>query len=429
MQELQTIAQQTLDALKAAGASDAQVTVTRHEQDEFTAEAGKLTLLRSTRAGGVSMKALVDGRKGVSTLNSLDAADIEQAAQECVQSAQGATPDKAEQIAPLTENGDFSSGVLSPDRETLFARTAEFLADVAREFPTISLESVTADYGHETAVVMNTHGVCFTDESGAYGFGAMFSAKEGADTSSFNNIGVSLEKLDEPFLRIGNHRLQLAQSAASVHTVPFGEKLVGTVVLTPECFGELLSEAVGTFCGDSAILDGTSPWKDKLGQAVAAPLLTVRCAPHDPRVVCGERICEGYRAQDADVIREGVLAHFLLSQYAANKTGHPRFPNGGENLIVEGGEEPLDKLIAGIERGLLVGRFSGGAPGGNGDFSGVAKNSFLIEHGQLTHAVSETMIAGNLAELLQNIRALSAETLFDGNVVLPYAVADGVTIS
>ena len=58
-------------------------------------------------------------------------------------------------------------------------------------------------------------------------------------------------------------------------------------------------------------------------------------------------------------------------------------------------------------------RFSGGMPGVNGDFSGVAKNSFLIENGKVTTPISETMISGNLAEMLNSIIAVSADTVCD----------------
>jgi PmbA protein len=376
------------------------------------------------------MKALIGGRKGVSALNSLDEDSLDSCARECVESARGAEPDPDEQIAPLTENGSFISGVLQSDRAALYDRSAEFLEDVGRDFPTVCLEQVTADYSRDRAVYMNTNGVVFEEEGGEYGFGAMFSAKEGEDASSFNFFGVTLDNLDAPFISLGNHRLLLLQSAASVRTEPFGEKTVGKIVLTPECFGELLSEALGTFCGNSAIIEGTSPWKDKLGTTVASPFLTVAARPFDPRIVCGERVNEGERSADADIISGGVLQSFLLSRYAANKTGHRRFPNGGGHLIVHGEKNAsLAQMVSGIKRGLLVGRFSGGQPGGSGDFSGVAKNSFLIENGEITRAVSETMISGNLQELMKNILAVSSETLCDGNVVLPYALCDGITMS
>jgi PmbA protein len=70
---------------------------------------------------------------------------------------------------------------------------------------------------------------------------------------------------------------------------------------------------------------------------------------------------------------------------------------------------------------ILVGRFSGGEPGINGDFSGVAKNSFLIEGGKIVGAASETMISGNLADMLFNLVDISSETVFDGVSILPYA--------
>ncbi|HZK29555.1 MAG TPA: metallopeptidase TldD-related protein, partial [Clostridia bacterium] len=77
----------------------------------------------------------------------------------------------------------------------------------------------------------------------------------------------------------------------------------------------------------------------------------------------------------------------------------------------------------------LVGRFSGGNPGTSGDFSGVAKNTFLIENGEVKDALSETMVSGNLADLLVNIRAISSELVKDGSSVLPWIAFNGVVVS
>ena len=98
-------------------------------------------------------------------------------------------------------------------------------------------------------------------------------------------------------------------------------------------------------------------------------------------------------------------------------------------MVMRPGDRSLEEIIASIEKGILVGRFSGGQPSTNGDFSGVAKNSFLIENGKITHAVSETMISGNLADMLQNVVAISRERVADGSSVLPYAAFDGITVS
>ena len=177
-------------------------------------------------------------------------------------------------------------------------------------------------------------------------------------------------------------------------------------------------------------MTGTSPWKEKLGEQVADERLTISIAPLDGRIVCGERITgEGFPAENYDLIKNGRLNAFALSLYSANKLGLSRAKNDSDNIIIEAGDKPLDEIIASIDRGILVGRFSGGAPAPNGDFSGVAKNSFLIENGKIGPALSETMISGNFAEMLFRLRGVSKEQIAAGLFVLPYLAFDGITIS
>ena len=102
------------------------------------------------------------------------------------------------------------------------------------------------------------------------------------------------------------------------------------------------------------------------------------------------------------LIEAGVLKNFSLSRYGASKTGLKRSANSGSTMVFGNGDTPLEELIAGVEKGILLGRFSGGEPGPAGDLSGVAKNSFLIENGKVTKPLSEVMIAGNLGDMLRD---------------------------
>ncbi len=76
-----------------------------------------------------------------------------------------------------------------------------------------------------------------------------------------------------------------------------------------------------------------------------------------------------------------------------------------------------------------MGGFSGGEPGANGEFSGVAKNSFYVENGEIKGAVMETMINGNLQDVFRNVTAVSKELVSDGRMAFPYLATEGVTIS
>ncbi|MBR3643336.1 MAG: TldD/PmbA family protein, partial [Parasporobacterium sp.] len=103
--------------------------------------------------------------------------------------------------------------------------------------------------------------------------------------------------------------------------------------------------------------------------------------------------------------------------------------NTGNDLVVEPGDRTLEEMIASVDKGLIMGAYSGGEPGANGEFSGVAKNSFLIENGKIKCAVSETMVNGNLGEAFKHIRGISKELRCDGGSVIPYIAVDGIVIS
>jgi PmbA protein len=258
----------------------------------------------------------------------------------------------------------------------------------------------------------------------------MYSAHEGEKTTSFNYF--DLETLDPhaDLLSLGMAREMLRRAVEELDAAPFTGKFVGTAVLSPYCLLDLISVITGSFAGDYALIEGTTPWKNSLGKQVAGESFTLRVIPNDPRVICGEKITvDGYRSKDYTVIENGVLKSFCLTEYGARRTGLKRAPSTSDCVEIAPGNLTPEQLFSGIDRGILVCRFSGGEPASNGDFSGVAKNSFLIENGKVTTPVSETMISGNMAEMLNNVRGFSKETVCDGSTVLPYAAFDGVTVS
>ena len=86
-------------------------------------------------------------------------------------------------------------------------------------------------------------------------------------------------------------------------------------------------------------------------------------------------------------------------------------------------------MIKNIDKGILLCRSSGGYPSDAGDFSGVAKNSYYIENGQIKHPLIETMVSGNISDMLLNIRDISNKNINFGNKILPWIAFDGLTIS
>ncbi len=430
MKTNQEIAIYALEALKKAGADHAQCMVATGKTDEFNVDGGEFSLMRSLFNSAISLKALKDGKKGIITANRLDKESIDNAVKECVAAAESSVADEAESIAEKGNNENFVSGVLTPDRDLHFDRIREFMEDVRRDYPKIMVEQLITKYSHSERVFMNTNGVEYSYERGCYDLETMFSAHEGETASSFNGYGINFLDLDKKLIDLWLQRTLLAESEKQLYTKPVSGKFVGKLLITPACLAEILFTAFNNFISDGTIIDGTSPWKEMLGKQVAPEMLTISTRPLDDRVICGERFtAEGYRSENMDIIRDGVLNSFMLSNYGSRKTGYPRALNMSSNLVVKPGNTSLEQLIQGVDRGIVLNRFSGGQPGTNGDFSGVAKNSFLIENGKVTDAISETMINGNLSDLFKQVIGISSETVCDGVTVLPWMLFDGVTIT
>ncbi|MEZ4812444.1 MAG: metallopeptidase TldD-related protein, partial [Caldisericia bacterium] len=79
--------------------------------------------------------------------------------------------------------------------------------------------------------------------------------------------------------------------------------------------------------------------------------------------------------------------------------------------------------------GILVGRYSGDIDPSSGDFSGSVKGGYLIENGRKTQPLLGTMIAGNIYDCIQNISAISSDTVSLIDVFIPSIRLEGVTVS
>lgn len=430
MNELKKAAQYILDSLRASGADCAQVSVSEGRVEEFNVDAGEFSLIRSVFNSGASMKAIKDKKKGTASVNQLDKEAVDNAVNECMQAANTGVEDEALSIAEKEENCDFVSGVLSPDKERFFDSLIKFTDDVKEQFPEIMLEQVIASYSYGKHVFMNSNGVLFTEEDGSYSVSIMYSAHNENAVTSFNCVAVDYLDPSQDILSCADVRTMFERAVKELEAVPFSGKFTGTAVFSPACLCDFVSTITDSFTGDLSLIEGTSPWKNSLGKQVADPSFTLSVVPLDDEIVCGERITgDGYKAENFDVIKNGVLESFCLSEYAARKTGLTRAKSTSGCIKVHSGDKTLEEIIKDIDNGILVCRFSGGEPAGNGDFSGVAKNSFLIKDGVIASPLSETMISGNLAEMLRCVKGISSESVNYGACIMPYAAFGGITVS
>lgn len=425
----QEIGPYCLEALQRAGAQKAQCLLHQTEKHELNVASDRISLLRTTHNASVHLTGILDDCKGTLTINKLDQAALDQAAADVVALARASAPDSAYDIAEQQPAQTFARGPETPERDLMYDKLHHYLKYCKTTYPNTIQEEIQFDFTAARRYFHNSNGVNFTERQGCYNFGAMFTSKDGTQASSFNYSGFASKHLEHDLHAFGSLDTLLRQSAEQTTTQKLPGKMTGDLIITPDCCYEFV-EFVTHFLRDYALISGTSIFKDKLFQPIADARFTLHSRPVADEIADGYYFTDdGYAAQNSTIIEQGRLMSFLLSLYGSRKTQRSRAVNDGEAYVIEPGECPLDKMIRSVRKGILLCRFSGGNPSDNGDFSGVAKNSYYIENGEIQYPLSETMLSGNLARLLHSIRQISQERINFGHATFPWIRVVDVTLS
>ena len=418
------------ESLRRANIDKFQCSLSDKTQYEMNLEGTEFSLIRTNVGSTLNITVIQDHRKGDITLNRLDPQSIDEAVRAVIELASTSQQDKVNDISPSQEPQEFSAGPEQPDAERMYALLKEYRQQLPQAFPLIKLMETIFTFSHTVSRFINSSGVDFVTSKGMYSLVTIFSSKDGEKTSSFNYTGFSLKDLEQSLLDRASLKSLLRQSVEHLNSKPLQGKFVGDVVITPDCLSGIIHYYVSSYLSDRALISGTSLLKDDMGKEVASAKLTLASKPVSPEISDGYFVTpDGFAAENVTVIDKGVLKSFMLSLYGANKTKLERARNAGGCWVVEAGDKTFEEIVKGVKKGILLARYSGGNPSASGDISGVAKNSYYIENGEIMYPVSETMISGNLLELFKNIEAISQERIDFGSAILPYIHASGVTIS
>jgi PmbA protein len=212
-----------------------------------------------------------------------------------------------------------------------------------------------------------------------------------------------------------------------------------TVIYDPRAANSLLGHLAGAISGP-AIARGTSFLKDKMGQAIFAPGITIADDPHRQRGLRSRPFdAEGVATTRRNVVEDGRLTTWILSLSSARQlgletTGHAVRGTSGPpspattNLYLEPGKLSPEALMADIRNGFYVTEMMGmGVNGITGDYSRGAAG-FWIENGQITYPVSEVTIAGNLKDMFRQLTPAN-DLVFRYGINAPTLRVEGMTVA
>lgn len=429
MQALHRSAEQALAAMAQGGFEQAQVSLRQTGLTEVNIINDEASLLRSHEKTQLTLLGLTGQRKASTALDIdtlQDSAALQRAVAQLHADAQAAPVDDANAVSS-GQQLTLTQGPQQAELELLVDKTRELLDWRARHAPLFRLGEGMVAHRRVQTVTLTSSGSALSSSVGSYAIDAIGAARSGRQASSFCFSGGScneLRTLDaaEAF-GIG---AMMTDAVASLDPQPLKNKFSGDLVLSPMAVSSLLEWLLSQL-GDERLISHSSIYQARVGQPIAVPAFTLRSRFDGAGVAAVSS--DAFVAAPVQAVQQGRLTTLLPSLYGARRTGLPHVPTASGGWSVDAGDTPLAELIAGVRQGALVGRFSMGRPAASGDFSGVIKNGFLIEDGQRGPALAETMVAGNMAQMLQSITAISRERIDSGSVVLPWLRVSGMHFS
>jgi len=419
--------EQLLELALQSGAQEAEVYQSRSLARPVFFEANRLKQLESSQSEGVALRLWRDGRPGLAV------AYGPAEAQNLVDRALAMTALNEPELVELTEARtdrypDLGKVVAV---EELVKMGKEAIAQIRDVYPEVLCDAE-LECDEETTRLINSKGLdChYTDTTLSCSLGvewvrgedflSVYDGQTERGTLSSENIVQSILQ-----------RLNWAQEnvASPVGRVP--------VLLTAKA-ADLLWDTIQAALNGKQVLEGSSPWSDRLTQVVTSETLTLFQQPDTGPYSCPFDD-EGTPTESLLFIREGQLLRFYCDRTTGRllgtgttgsgfRPGMGSYPTPGlVNLLIQPGTGSLEQLIQQLDQGLVVDQLLGGGADISGDFSVNVELGYRVQNGQITGRVKDTMISGNVYAVLKQLVALGGDADWNGPCYTPSLIVEGIS--
>jgi len=426
---MRELIENTLKRAKRKGAQFADLRIVEGSQTAVKVEDGRADKISHSTVNGAGLRVLVNGAWGFAPTNEISSEALQQCADDAISMAGAASSSVTErgvvaEVEPV-EAKVSTSYQMNPADVPLADRvtTAFEFEKVAREQDPARIVNTVASYADSAAQMYmgNTFGSYIEYESVRSRIGVAVTTQEdnirqqAADYKA-NSAGYELIKETDPDEFAGCVARQ-ALKLLSAAPPPAGKF---EVIVDPKICGLLVHEAFGHNCEADAVWAGNSIVAGKVGEQVAAPIITI---VDDPTLAGANGSYqydhEGIPAQRHVLVENGVLQGFLHNLETAARFGVK--PNGSgraggyqfaplvrmSNTFIEPGTASLEEMIADVDHGLYL---KGGRWGyvftARGQFTCNVEEAYAIENGQLGQHYRNVNISGMTLETLQAVTAV-----------------------
>lgn len=415
LSDIQNIVADTLKFAKQLGATAAEASMSKVQGIAVSTRLKEIETLEFTNDGGLSIAVFVGNKKGSASTADLSADALKLAVTKAIEIAKYTNEDEYAGVA----DADLIATHF-PDLDLYHpqALDAEHALAQAMECETAGLaysdlikNSDGASYNANIGVRVygNSQGINAGYPSSRYSLSCVLIAQKQADMQRNYAYTVSRDakQLDTPM----NVGIEAAKETLSRLGALKLSTSKAPVLFHRDIASGLFGHLVGAISGGS-LYRKSSFLLDSLGQTIFPTWLSIQELPYLKQGLASSSFdSEGVQTHDMDIIKDGVLANYLLTSYSGRKLGMRSNGHAGgiHNCIVSDSGHSDEDLLRTMGTGLLVTELMGqGVNIVNGDYSRGAAG-FWVENGVIQYPVHEITIAGNLRDMFANIVAVGSQ--------------------
>ena len=436
-------------ALSHAPTGEASVSMTFGQNSNTRFANNEITTSGAAETVTLVVSVTRDARTGRVTLNETSDAALEQAMK------------RADELAKVLPADPEYVGPLPPQT---YLKVDAYDEATARFTAADRIPGVRAVVGPSAEAGMNSSGFfvngasvqCIANKAGNFGYhrstDASFSATvrtaDGTGSGWAEDASPRIQEVDA--IALATRALRKARESAQPKALDPGDY---TVVLEPAAVADLLGFNFVVALSARAAEEGRSYFSKKgggtmLGERVCHESVTLKSDPTDARRPStpwsgtgggggggggfggGGGGDAGLAARPTTWIDKGVLKALSYDRYWAKKADREPTP-GATNVVLEGGSESIESLIASTDRGLLVTRFwyIRSVNPQTMQMTGLTRDGvWLIEGGKIVHPVTNFRFNESPGVLLNHVLGMTP-AVRSGNLVVPGIKASNFTFS
>ena len=255
------------------------------------------------------------------------------------------------------------------------------------------------------------------------------------DAVSSCDLFLGADVVAETMLR----QIELASSPASIGSGSY------PVLFTPLGVGAALLGPLAVAFNGKNVVEKASRLANRQGEQVFDAGLSVwDDATLDGRPSSTPFDDEGTPRRRIRLIENGVVGEFIYdlqtaAEAGAESTGSGQRANarsqvrpGMSAFVLDEGQVTFEEMLAGMDEGLVVEELIGANQGNllAGDFGGNVLLGFKVEKGKIVGRVKDTMVAGNIMDVLRHVAAVGSDQRWvGGSLRTPSLLCDDVSVS